>query len=170
MAGEIYYAVFATAAGWCGVAASSEGLRRTVLPQPDRVEAVLRTTEGLDRARPGPERLADFVRRFTAYFEGQAADFLDAIDLTGATDFQAQVWRAARLVPRGQTRSYAWLASQVGRPGAARAVGQALGRNPLPVVVPCHRILAAGGGLGGFSGGLAMKRFLLRLEASTLAG
>jgi methylated-DNA-[protein]-cysteine S-methyltransferase len=161
---RLYYAVFTTAAGWCGVAGSARGLRRTVLRQPGRSEAELLITEALDGARPAPERFADFIRRFTAYFEGQVVDFPDALDLTGATAFQARVWRAARLIPYGQTCSYGWLAGQIGRPGAARAVGQALGRNPLPVVVPCHRVLAAGGGLGGFSGGLAMKRFLLGLE------
>lgn len=163
---RLYYAVFATAAGWCGVAGSDGGLRRTVLPQPDRDEAELLITEGLDGAVAEPGCFADFIRRFTAYFEGQAADFPDKIDLSGSTLFQKEVWRAARLIPCGQTRTYAWLAGQIGWPGAARAVGQALGRNPLPVVIPCHRVLAAGGGLGGFTGGLAMKRFLLGLEAA----
>ena len=167
---RLYYAVFATAAGWCGVAGSDVGLRRTVLPQPGRGEAEHLLTESLDGAVDAPERFANFIQRFTAYFEGKAVDFPDAIDFNGATDFQARVWRAARLIPHGQTRSYAWLAGQIGRPGAARAVGQALGRNPLPIVVPCHRVLAAGGGLGGFTGGLAMKRFLLGLEKATPAG
>jgi methylated-DNA-[protein]-cysteine S-methyltransferase len=163
------YAVFKTPAGWCGVAGSAVGLRRAVLPQPDRQAVCLLLTEGLDGAVENTVSFADFMRRFTAYFEGQAVDFPDALDIGGATAFQAAVWRTARLIPRGETRSYGWLAGKVGRPGAARAVGQALGRNPLPVVVPCHRVLAVGGGLGGFSGGLAMKRFLLGLEASAAA-
>jgi methylated-DNA-[protein]-cysteine S-methyltransferase len=166
---RLYYAVFATAAGWCGVAGSEEGLRCTVLPQSDRHLAELRITESLDGAIRAPGRFTDFIRRFTAYFEGQPVDFPDPLDLTGATAFQQEVWRATCLIPRGRTRSYAWLAGQIGRPGAARAVGQALARNPLPVVVPCHRVLAAGGGLGGFTGGLTMKRFLLGLEAAKMA-
>lgn len=163
---RLYYAAFATAAGWCSVAGSPKGLRHTVLAQSDRYLAELHITESLDGAIQAPEHFADFIRRFRAYFEGQPVDFPDPLDLTGATVFQEKVWREARLIPRGQTRSYAWLAGQVGRPGAARAVGQALGRNPLPVVVPCHRVLATGGGLGGFTGGLAMKRLLLGLEAA----
>jgi len=80
------------------------------------------------------------------------------------------VWQATRLIPYGETRSYLWVAVQIGKPGAARAVGQALGRNPLPVIVPCHRVIAADGGLGGFTGGLEMKRRLLELETTAKAG
>ena len=79
------------------------------------------------------------------------------------TPFERQVWRALLQVPYGETRTYAWLARQIGRPRAARAVGQALGKNPLPLFFPCHRIVAVKG-RGGFSGGLAIKEFLLRLE------
>jgi len=80
------------------------------------------------------------------------------------------VWQATRLIPYGETRSYLWVAVQIGKPGAARAVGQALGRNPLPVIIPCHRVIASDGGLGGFTGGLVMKRRLLELETSAKAG
>jgi methylated-DNA-[protein]-cysteine S-methyltransferase len=167
---ELYFAIFATTAGWCGVASSAAGLRLTVLPRPERREAELQIIRAAGGAVPAPERFTDFMRRFKAYFDGRVVGFPDALDLAGATVFQQDVWRAARLIPRGETRSYAWLAGRIGRPQAARAVGQALGRNPLPVVVPCHRVLAAGGGLGGFRDGLAMKRHLLRLEASAPAG
>jgi len=74
------------------------------------------------------------------------------------------VWLAARLIPYGETRSYRQLAASIGQPGAARAVGQALARNPLAIIVPCHRVLQADGGLGGFGGGPDMKRYLLSLE------
>jgi methylated-DNA-[protein]-cysteine S-methyltransferase len=170
MAGELYFAVFATAAGWCGVAGSPAGLRLTVLPRPERHDAELQILGAAGGAIPAPERFTDFIGRFQAYFDGRAADFPDALDLSGATLFQQDVWRAAQLIPRSQTRSYAWLAGRVGRAGAARAVGQALGRNPLPVVVPCHRVLAADGGLGGFREGLDMKRHLLEIEAAAAPG
>jgi methylated-DNA-[protein]-cysteine S-methyltransferase len=166
---ELYFAVFATAAGWCGVAGSPAGLRLTMLPRPERRDAELQILRAAGGAVPAPERFTDFIRRFKAYFDGQVADFPDALDLSGATVFQQDVWREARLIPRGETRSYAWLAGRIGRAGAARAVGQALGRNPLPVVVPCHRVLSADGGLGGFREGLDMKRYLLGLEAATAA-
>lgn len=82
------------------------------------------------------------------------------------TSFQLEVWQALRRIPYGQTRSYSFLAAEVGHPRAARAVGNANGRNPLPIILPCHRVIAADGGLGGYSSGLEKKRFLLGLEKS----
>ena len=86
------------------------------------------------------------------------------MDLSSGTDFQRKVWSTLRKIPRGQTRSYAWLAQQVGKPKATRAVGAACGANPIPVVIPCHRVIASDGSLGGFGGGLPIKRRLLQLE------
>ncbi|MBI4125345.1 MAG: MGMT family protein [Deltaproteobacteria bacterium] len=80
------------------------------------------------------------------------------------TPFQMAVWRAIRLIPYGQTRSYQWIAKKIGNPKAVRAVGQACGANPTPILVPCHRVVGSGGRLGGFSRGLRLKRQLLRLE------
>ena len=91
-------------------------------------------------------------------------DFNDKLDTAVGTVFQRSVWEAVSLIPYGETWSYAWVAWQIGRPKALRAVGQALGRNPRPVIVPCHRVVAGNGGLGGFSGGVEMKRYLLSLE------
>jgi methylated-DNA-[protein]-cysteine S-methyltransferase len=170
MTQELIYAVFKTAAGWAGITGSSAGLVRTTLPQPSEQEIYRLLGSGLGHATMSPRPLEDLIGRFQAYFSGQRVDFLDKLDLSGATPFQCEVWQAARLISYGQTRTYAWLAAQVGNPGAARAVGQALGRNPLPIIVPCHRVLASNGGLGGFSGGLKMKRFLLRLEKGVADG
>jgi methylated-DNA-[protein]-cysteine S-methyltransferase len=88
------------------------------------------------------------------------------VDLDGLPPFQRKVLLAERRVPYGRTITYGALAAKVGRPRAARAVGQALAHNPVPLVVPCHRVIAAGGGLGGFGGGLALKRRLLALEGA----
>jgi len=104
--------------------------------------------------------------RFRIYFSGDEITFPDELDLSGATHFQRRVWEITRLIPYGETRSYTWVAQQVGKPGAARAVGQALARNPLPIIIPCHRVLTIDGKLGGFSGGTEMKRCLLQLENS----
>jgi len=76
------------------------------------------------------------------------------------------VWQLTRLIPYGETRSYTWVAEQLGKAGAVRAVGQALARNPLPIIVPCHRVVAKDGKLGGYSGGVEKKDYLLRLESS----
>ena len=98
------------------------------------------------------------------YFAGRPPS-LPALDLLG-TDFQRQVWRALLDIPWGEVRTYGELATALGRPGASRAVGAANGRNPVAILVPCHRVVAAGGQLGGYSGGLGVKRELLAHEAA----
>ena len=155
--------IFQTAAGWMGVRASEAGLTNIVLPKQSR-QSVEREL-GVAPGSLADASLADLVRRFQAYFTGELVAFPDQLDLSRATPFQRAVWEAARLIPRGETRSYTWVAERAGRPLAVRATGGALGKNPLPVVVPCHRVIAANGSLGGFSGGLAMKRRLLDIEA-----
>jgi O-6-methylguanine DNA methyltransferase len=95
---------------------------------------------------------------------GQPPKRLPPLDLAEGTEFQQRVWRVLRRIGWGQTQSYAQVAQAVGNPRAVRAVGGACGANPIPVLVPCHRVLAASGGLGGFSGGLNWKRALLRRE------
>ncbi|GAH65608.1 unnamed protein product, partial [marine sediment metagenome] len=94
--------------------------------------------------------------------------FPDRLDLSGATDFQRKVWETTRLIPYGETRSYAWVAEQIKQPRALRAVGQALGRNPLPIIVPCHRVVASNGKPGGFTGGIEVKKRLLHLEGAAV--
>jgi len=101
---------------------------------------------------------------FAGYLAGQPFSTELPIDLTGAPAFTRRVLEACREIPFGETRSYGELASALGAPGAARAVGQALARNPAPVVIPCHRVLGAGGKLSGFIGGLAWKKALLAHE------
>lgn len=86
------------------------------------------------------------------------------IVLKGATPFQKKVWKVLQTIPYGETRTYKWVAQKIGKPRAVRAVGQACGANPLPLIIPCHRVVASGGKLGGFSLGVAMKKRLLKLE------
>ena len=108
--------------------------------------------------------LAEARRQLEAYFEGELREF-DLPLAPQGTGFQLRVWEALRAIPYGETISYGELARRVGDPGAARAVGLANGRNPLPVIVPCHRVIGADGSLTGFGGGLDRKRALLELEA-----
>jgi methylated-DNA-[protein]-cysteine S-methyltransferase len=162
----MFYTMFETAAGWVGILDSGAGLRRATLPQLSRRAAYVSLGDGLKDARETPERFAGLMERYQGYFNGQRVYFPDALDLNGATSFQRAVWQAARGISYGQTRSYAWVAERVGNPKALRAAGQALAVNPLPIIVPCHRVLSADGKLGGFSGGLQMKRLLLKLEAN----
>jgi methylated-DNA-[protein]-cysteine S-methyltransferase len=161
--------VFRTHLGWVGIVSSAKGLCRLILPRASR-EEVLSAVKGLSLSiNDGASvLLGDLPQRLQRYFNGERVDFYDRLDLSGATRFQQSVWEVARSIPHGQTRSYGWVAEQLGKPRAMRAVGQALGKNPLPVIIPCHRVVRKDGSLGGFSGGLEMKRLLLRLEKSHL--
>ena len=165
MTRQLYYAIFKVDTGWMGVAGTAEGLRHIVFPQSSAREVQSLLGDGFNSAIRSPKLFHNLTERLRAYFRGDRTDFPVKIDLSGAIDFQRAVWEKARAIPYGETRSYGWLAEQIRRPGAARAVGQALGRNPLPIIIPCHRVLAADGTLGGFSGGIGMKIWLLRLEA-----
>ncbi|HWO93931.1 MAG TPA: methylated-DNA--[protein]-cysteine S-methyltransferase [Dehalococcoidia bacterium] len=157
-----------TELGWLAVAFTERGVRASTMPQPhaDAAFAALRSLGidvRLDLSREA-EAFATNLRR-TVDGEAGAADL--PLDLQG-TPFQLLVWNAAAAIPRGQTRSYGWIADQIGKPSAARAVGRALGANPAPVVVPCHRVVRENGALGGFGGGLALKQQMLLAEGVEL--
>jgi methylated-DNA-[protein]-cysteine S-methyltransferase len=128
------------------------------------------------RTRVSVRRSADHVgaamRQLEEYLSGARSGFDLPIDLSLTTAFQRQVLKAALAIPRGQTRTYHEVARRIGRPTAARAVGQALGHNPLPIIIPCHRVLGSDGSLHGYSGGhgLATKAWLLRLEGAQSPG
>ncbi len=167
MTEELKYITFNTDMGWVGILASAKGLLDTTLPQPSAQEAHQLLGDSIIQATWSPHLFDDLAERLKVYFSGRRATFPDELDLSQATPFQGEVWEMTRLIPYGETRSYLWVAEQIKRPGAVRAVGQALGRNPMPVIVPCHRVVASNGRLGGFSGGVEMKRHLLRLEANS---
>jgi methylated-DNA-[protein]-cysteine S-methyltransferase len=132
------------------------------------------SASGRHRGQRGGKRLgtdaplARAVRQLQEYFSGSRREFDLPLELSG-TDFQCRVWRALAEIPYGSVVSYAELAAMVGRPSAFRAVGQANGANPLPIVLPCHRVVASGGRIGGYGGGVDMKRRLLALEGVPLA-
>jgi methylated-DNA-[protein]-cysteine S-methyltransferase len=106
----------------------------------------------------------DAVAQLDAYFDGSLTRFDVDVQLAG-TDFQRRVWAGAQAIPYGQTRSYAQIAAQIGSPGASRAVGVALGRNPVPIIVACHRVIGSAGALTGYAGGIECKKALLAHEA-----
>lgn len=107
------------------------------------------------------------AREVANYLEGRLRKFSVPLDLTGWSPFARKVWRAASRIPFGETRPYGWVADRVGGPNFARAVGGALSSNPVPIVVPCHRVVGTRGELGGFTGGLWVKRWLLELESGS---
>ena len=120
-----------------------------------------------DASAPGDALGRAIAAQLDEYFDGTRRSF-DLPLAPGGTDFQRRVWEALATIPFGEVRSYAQLAEMAGCPGGARAVGQANARNPIPLVVPCHRVTAASGALGGFSAGLDRKRWLLRHEGVAL--
>ena len=160
------YACFATRWGFAAIVCSDDGICGACLPGPSRAGVrhwVARTWPG---ARPDPTAARDIQEQFREYFAGRPVCFVCDLDLRGLTDFRRQVLERCRRIPYGQVMTYGELAGAVGRAGAARAVGQCMAANPIPLIIPCHRVVAADGRAGGFSapGGAATKRRMLELE------
>ena len=165
------YALFTTTLGWMGILFSSTGIRRITMPQQSPLEALdqMEISDQYGEPDMSNATLRDLVRRLEGFFMGEKPSFSDALDLEG-TSFQKSVWEMVRSIPYGETRSYGWVAQQIGRPGAARAVGQAMRANPVSIIVPCHRVIGANGDLCGYggSGGVEIKRWLLDLESGSV--
>ncbi|MHB8926503.1 MAG: methylated-DNA--[protein]-cysteine S-methyltransferase [Bacillota bacterium] len=162
---DLRWTAFDAGGGWQAAVRSGRGLRYLTLPRKGRREAVDEVRRLYPTATEDPGAFGDLVADLRRYFAGERVDLSrQATDLE-VTVFQRRVLEACADIPYGSTNTYAELAATVGRPGAARAVGQVMAANPVPLVLPCHRVLATGGGLGGFGGGLPMKRWLLDMEA-----
>jgi methylated-DNA-[protein]-cysteine S-methyltransferase len=161
------YCLFDTAIGTCGVVWTAHGLRRLQLPERDRAATEKRlSTRAGEVCKPPPE-VDQLIANIQNYMRGRSTEFSAVtVDFTGIDGFEQAVYAAARRIPWGATTSYGELAQHIGAPQAARAVGGALARNPVPIIVPCHRILAKGQRIGGFSapGGVFTKQQLLALE------
>ena len=167
---SLVYDVFETPFGWMSALASSRGLRRTTLPQPSPDQSVSLLGRDADAAAHDPARFGRLKSQLDLYFNGTRLEPGDEpIDVDDASPFVRAAWDACRSIPIGETRSYKWLAARAGSPGAARAAGQCMARNRLPIVVPCHRVIASDGALRGFGRGasqLELKQRLLDLEAT----
>lgn len=155
----IYYDQFDSPIGLLTVAGNQQGLHHVLFPE-NRHAA-----KGRGAWVHRPDALANARRQLLEYLNGERQSFSLALAPSG-TAFQLQVWQALAFIPYGATWSYAQLAAHVGRPNASRAVGAANGRNPLPIVLPCHRVIGANGSLTGFGGGLPTKQALLVLEGA----
>ncbi len=173
------YCLFETPLGACGIAWKEQATSRTPpavtffqLPEATRslTDKRIARRSGGRKTRVPPPRIAGIIKKVRKHLRGDLQDFLDvAVDLDAAGPFARQVYEAARKIPAGRTRSYGELARDMNRPTASRAVGQALGRNPIPLIIPCHRVLASGDKPGGFSshGGLETKAKMLEIEGAT---
>jgi methylated-DNA-[protein]-cysteine S-methyltransferase len=168
---------FDTALGFFAIAWSKHGLTRLILPEPDAEAARARLAAQPAGLAPAlaenalPVEIAGLVAAIRRYAEGETVDFAFApVDLTQVDDFRRDIYAAARRLTHGEAVTYGELAALAGHPGAARETGVALARNPVPLVVPCHRIVAAGGRLGGFSapGGATTKMRLLAHERAKM--
>lgn len=163
------YDIFETAWGWVAVAGSEKGLRYATLPE-SSPERALDDLERIMRA-PLPEHVPDsfetYRTQLEAYLKGDAPAWNVSLDLDDVAPFFRRAWDACRSIPRGETRTYEWLAASAGNIRAVRAAGQAMARNRIPIIIPCHRVIGKDGGLHGFGGpGLPMKQRLLNLEAA----
>ncbi len=162
--------VFRTDWGWLSLRSTSQGLSRASLPHGSREKALAAVQAGEEDVAAPNGLLRRAESQLRAYFAG-AREALDVpLDLSSTTPFQRRVLRVVAGVPFGSTASYGEIAARAGSPGAARAIGQVMARNPLALFVPCHRIVAADGSLGGFGGGLALKRALLEHEQRGRSG
>jgi O-6-methylguanine DNA methyltransferase len=162
---DVLLVAFPTGLGWMAAAVSPRGLTMLTLPRPTRQAALDGVRACYPMAILAEETvLGDLPERLRRYLAGERVDFPQALDLAAGTPFQQQVWAVLQRIPAGETRSYGWVAAAIGRPRAARAVGQAVGANPINIVIPCHRVIGSNGSLTGYGGGLLLKQRLLDLE------
>jgi methylated-DNA-[protein]-cysteine S-methyltransferase len=165
------FALFDTAIGRCAIAWSGRGVLAVQLPEANEAKTRARMRRRCPHARetsPPPD-VQRAIAGIVALLRGDAIDFSAvALDMAGMPEFHRRVYEVARTIACGATLTYGDIAKRLGVPGEAREVGEALGRNPIPIIVPCHRVLAAGGKLGGFSapGGVTTKRRLLAIEGA----
>lgn len=168
------FALFDTEVGRCAVVWGGGGIVGLRLPDSDEAALRERLAQRWPQAREAvpPRAVQQAIDAIVALLHGEPRDLLDVtLDMSRVADFERRVYDIARRIAPGRVRTYGDIAAQLGDPALARAVGQALGRNPFPIVVPCHRVLAAGGKAGGFSapGGLNTKLRLLTLERARLS-
>ena len=162
------YSIFETPLGWMGAVASSAGLIRTTLPQNSREVCELHLRPEEYGASTNSDLFAGLEKKLCMYFDGyQVLLDEEPIDIDHASEFTKSALLKCRTVPIGQTRTYKWLANQIDKPSAWRAVGQCMAKNRIPIIIPCHRIVGSGQYFGGFGAALArtnLKRRLLSLE------
>jgi methylated-DNA-[protein]-cysteine S-methyltransferase len=168
---EPKFALFDTAIGRCGIAWAESGIVAVQLPQPDEAQTLIRMRQrhpAIEEAQP-PSDVQAAIDGIVTLLAGTPSDLADvALDLGAVPDFNRKVYSIARTIPPGRTLTYGDIAKQLGGVQLSRDVGQALGQNPCPIVVPCHRVLAAGDRPGGFSanGGVVTKLKLLAIEGA----
>ena len=162
---RLYYTTFKSPIGEILVTRTDRGVNLVAFPKSrwQRFLVALKAEEDVD-VKKDDQRFSSLKKQLKVYFSGKKVKFREPLDLTGGTAFQRRVWKAMLEIPSGQTRSYGWLAREVGGKNKARSVGTACGANPVPIIIPCHRVIRENGDLGGYGGGLSVKRKLLQIE------
>ncbi|HHT9114659.1 MAG: methylated-DNA--[protein]-cysteine S-methyltransferase [Planctomycetes bacterium] len=175
----LYFSSFSTPFGYVYIAKSTQGVCQIAFPYSTEndIERLVQNNN-LSRSMNGRTRIN--IQRYDshlkyeidllqAYFKGKQVDFDFPLDLCSGTSFQIMVWNKLREIPYGECRSYKWVAGQIGNPHAARAVGMANNKNPLPPVIPCHRVIGSDGSLTGYASGLHIKKYLIEMEYNTVS-
>ncbi len=167
----VLFDAFPVAWGWCAAAKSSAGLCQFVLPVGDEASALREITRAQPKAQRERAPFKSLIAAVERYFEGWTTRFDDfELDLSRGSEFQQRVWGIIGRIPYGHVRSYRWIGLEMGRPDAARAIGGAAGANPLPLIIPCHRVVSERGEMTGFSAeeGIALKARMLEREGIPL--
>ena len=164
---KVYYSIFGSSLGVVCIASTDKGVCKIALPKEGEEDFFgwLSANFGLQNVIEDKRKNEAVLAELKSYLAGELREFQSPLDLRG-TEFQMKVWRELRTIPYGTTCSYRDIAERIGRPGAYRAVGAANGANPIPIIVPCHRVIGRDGLLRGYGGGLALKERLLRLEGA----
>ncbi len=162
---KIYYYTFKSPIGEILVTRTEKGLSFVSFPKStwEKFLSALSKDKSIDLIK-NENKFSSLKKTLKDYFSGKKVDFKEKLDLTGGTDFQKKVWKAMLKIPYGETRSYGWLAQQAGGKNKARATGTACGVNPIPIIIPCHRVIKSDKTLGGYSSGLGAKKKLLGIE------
>jgi O-6-methylguanine DNA methyltransferase len=166
---KLHYATFKSPVGEILATRTEKGLNFIAFPKSrwQRFLVALRRDDNIE-LKKDEKRFSSLKNDMKRYFTGKRVSFRQPLDLSGGTPFQKRVWKAMQKIPPGQTRSYGWLARRSGGKNKARAVGAACAANPIPIVVPCHRVIKSDGSLGGYGGGLGVKRKLLSVEKAAI--
>ena len=167
---SVFYSLFQTSFGWCGIIYNRKGIMNFFLPETNK-STLKKKIHLLDEdAIDNPGTVKELTKKIYNYFKGLNVSFDYPLDLEKSTEFEKRVYKETVKIPFGKVKTYKWIAEKIGVKGGARAVGNALGKNSVPLIIPCHRVIGSNRSLGGFSatGGIFMKKRMLSLERSLI--
>lgn len=163
----VIHTAFKTSFGWCGLIKGKKGLKRIFLPEKNKRELSSKIKAFCPLSVFSKDGFGKEIKDISAYFRGENKKLSFILDFSGSTNFQRMVWSETAKIPYGEKKTYLFIAEKIGKKKSARAVGNALGKNPFPLAIPCHRVLRTDNTMGGFTaaGGIELKEKLLNLES-----